>query len=126
VHACPHAPRWKRHTAADGRESIEEAEEALLVEGWARDVGDEIGECLEEDDPEVLSLLGRCVQLLGEEACRALLVQTWQVEETGGLLTTDGTNRRRTAGGVFFWLVKQKAPPEQRVRLFGRRTAKAS
>ena len=57
------------------------------------------------------------------QVARALLVQTWQVEETGGLLTTDGTNRRRTAGGVFFWLVKQRVNAAQRSKIFHRSVA---
>ena len=47
-----------------------------------------------------------------------LLVQTWQVEEGGGLLTTDGTNRRRTQGGVFLWLVKQRLSEVERAKVF--------
>ena len=81
---------------------------------------DEIAEALEEDAPEVIMLLHRCVQAIGEATSRQLLVQTWQVEASGGLLTTDGTNRRRTPGGVFFWLVKQKASSEDRQRIFSR------
>ena len=60
----------------------------------------------------------KCVQVMGEAECRELVVQTWQTENAGGMLTTDGTNRRRTPGGVFFWLVKQKVTPADRARLF--------
>lgn len=119
VHNCTAAPKggWKEHSAADGRS---QAVESLVVGPAAREVGDEIAEALEEEAPEVVSLMHRCVEALGEAACRQLLVQTWQVEASGGLLTTDGSNRRRTPGGVFFWLVKQKASAEDRARIFSR------
>ena len=117
VHKCTAAPKggWKEHSAADGRN---QELESLVVGPLAREIGEEIAEALEEDLPEVVSLVQRCVQALGEATSRQLLVQTWQVEASGGLLTTDGSNRRRTPGGVFFWLVKQKASPEDRVRIF--------
>ena len=103
------ALRWKEHSAADGKS---EHDTSLVVDEEAREVGDEIAEALDEAHPEAISTMARAVQLLGEEVARTLLVQTWQVEEGGGLLTTDGTNRRRTAGGVFLWLVKQRLPDE--------------
>ena len=109
--------RWKEHSAADGRPATE-ADEPLTVEDEARDVGEEIAEALDELQPEVISTVQRAVQLLGEELSRQLLVQTWQVEEGGGLLTTDGTNRRRTQGGVFLWLVKQRLSEVERAKVF--------
>ena len=119
VHNCTSAPKggWKSHSAAEGRS---QEVESLVVGPNAREIGDEIAEALEEDAPEVIMLLHRCVQAIGEATSRQLLVQTWQVEASGGLLTTDGTNRRRTPGGVFFWLVKQKASSEDRQRIFSR------
>ena len=93
----------------------------IEVSEEAAEIGEEIAEALGEVDDEQIELVGRCVASLGEEACRQLLVQTWQVESTGGLLTLDGSNRRRTAGGVFFWLVKQKAKgAAQRAAIFWR------
>jgi hypothetical protein len=106
---------WKAHTAADGRAD----KDVLIVAGEeAREVGEELAESLEEQKPEVISTIQRVVQLVGEEASRQLLVQTWAVEDSGGLLTLDGTNRRRTPGGVFLWLVKQKLNEAQRAQIF--------
>ena len=117
VHNCTSAPKggWKENSAADGRS---QEVETLVVGPEAREIGEDIAEALEEDLPEVVQLLQRAVQAVGEATSRQLLVQTWQVEASGGLLTTDGTNRRRTPGGVFFWLVKQKASAEDRARIF--------
>ena len=65
-----------------------------------------------------LASFGRVHRGNHEEASRELLVQAWQIEEVGGLLTTDGTNVRRTPGGVFFWLVKQRATAAQRAQIW--------
>ena len=92
----------------------------MVVGADARAVGEELAENLEEDPPEVVELLCKCVQLLGEADARQLVVQTWKTETAGGLLTLDGTNRRRTPGGVFLWLVKQRLPAADRGRLFRR------
>ena len=40
------------------------------------------------------------------------------MEEQGGLLTVDGTSRRRSPGGVFLWLVKQAATAAQRLQIW--------
>lgn len=117
VHNCAAASgMWRTHTAARPQE---EAANAPIIVGLdARDVGEELAENLEELAPEVVELLCKCAQVLGEDECRQLIVQVWQLENSGGLLTLDGTNRRRTPGGVFFWLVKQKVSATDRARLF--------
>lgn len=45
------------------------------------------------------------MRVLGAERALALLAQTVQTEQQGGLLTLDGT-RRRTLGGVYFKLIE--------------------
>ena len=117
VHNCNASTgQWREHSA---QRPPEYGGAGRVVVGLdARDVGEEIAENLEEDAPEVVELICRCVQLLGEDAARQLVVQTWHVEHGGGLLTLDGTNRRRTPGGAFFWLVKQRTSPVERARLF--------
>ena len=112
---CTASMNWKAHSAADGRSAVDET---ILVEEEACEVGEDLAESLQEEKPEVISTIQRVVQLLGEEVARQLLVQTWQVEDSGGLLTLDGSNRRRTPGGVFLWLVKQRVTDAQRAQLF--------
>ena len=113
---CTSVPRWKEHSASDGRPPA--SEEALVVSAAARDAGEDICDALDEETQEVLVAVQRAVQVLGETLARMLLVQTWQIEDTGGMLTLDGTNRRRTAGGVYLWLVKQKLNDAQRAQIF--------
>jgi PHAX RNA-binding domain len=69
-------------------------------------------------EPKV-SLLRQVLRTVGPDRCAALLADTLACEARGGLLTKDGT-RRRTPGGVFFQLVKERATPKERQRLFYR------
>ncbi|KAL1514435.1 hypothetical protein AB1Y20_003534 [Prymnesium parvum] len=121
---CGQAGHWKEQCAAAARprEAAAEAELAA-VDGEAAEVGGEIAEALEESDADAVATISRAVAVLGEEAARMLLVQTWQVEEQGGLLTLDGSCRRRTAGGVYLWLVKQQADAAQRRRIWADRSS---
>lgn len=121
IHNCATQVKWKENTAADGRQ---QAPIALVVDEEAREVGEDIAEALEEEEAEVVGTVQRVVAVLGEEAARTVLVNTWQVEESGGLLTVDGTNRRRTPGGVFLWLAKMKMSAEQRGQVFPQRDDK--
>ncbi|HMO58544.1 MAG TPA: phosphorylated adapter RNA export RNA-binding domain-containing protein [Roseiflexaceae bacterium] len=66
----------------------------------------EIADALGETDPQPVALIKRIVRRLGIERVAALLAATRQIEANGGMPTRDG-RRRRTAGGVFFELVKQ-------------------
>ena len=63
------------------------------------------------------ALLLKVLRTLGQDRCAALLADTLQCEDGGGMRTKDGT-RRRTPGGVFFQLVKERATRQERQRLF--------
>lgn len=63
------------------------------------------------------ALLLKVLRTLGQDRCAAILADTLQCEASGGILTRDGT-RRRTPGGVFFQLVKDRVTPHERRRLF--------
>ena len=62
-------------------------------------------------------LLTAVLRVLGQDRCAAILADTLTCEASGGMLTKDGT-RRRTPGGVFFQLVRERATPQERRRLF--------
>ncbi len=62
-------------------------------------------------------LIKRIVRTLGEERTRELVRHAKVVEEQGGMLLPDGS-RRRTLGGVFFKLAKERATPEERGRIW--------
>jgi hypothetical protein len=63
------------------------------------------------------ALLLKVLRILGQDRCAAILADTLQCEDGGGMLTKDGTCRR-TPGGVFFQLVKERATRQERQRLF--------
>src|SRR5919109_4685643 len=69
-------------------------------------------------EPKV-PLLRQVLRTLGQDRCAAILADTLACEAHGGMVTTDGT-RRRTPGGVFFQLVKERATPQERQHLFPR------
>lgn len=67
-------------------------------------------------EPEKV-LLGRILKAIGQERCQSILADTLALEANGGMLTRDGT-RRRTPGGVFLQLAKDRSSGKQRYYLF--------
>jgi len=76
----------------------------------------EIAAQLGERDPGPRAQLEQIVAALGIEAARALLAEARQLEAGAGILTKDG--RRRTLGGVFFFLARGRVSPEQHERIW--------
>jgi PHAX RNA-binding domain len=64
-----------------------------------------IAQKLGEVEREPLKRLKAVVKILGPDQALALCEKALEVEQQGGMLTRDGT-RRRTPGGVFFYLVR--------------------
>lgn len=81
----------------------------MLAEEIARELG--------ETKPGPRRLIADIITVMGSEAVQALLEETRQIEASGGLMVKNGS-RRRTMGGVFFFLARQRMDPEQRQRLF--------
>jgi hypothetical protein len=79
----------------------------------AAEIADQLGET--EDEPRGTIL--RAVQRLGSAAARGLLEETQAIEAQGGLWLGD-RSRRRTPGGVFFYLVRQRAEKPDRLAIF--------
>ncbi len=73
---------------------------------------------LNETDPAPLKTIARLVRVIGEERAQALLTETLTAEAGEGLLTEDGQHRR-TPGGAFFKLAKERLSPKERGRVFG-------
>jgi len=69
-----------------------------------RALAGEIAARLGETDSEPQRLIARALRLLGEEQVRALVARALEVEASGGMMLPDGS-RRRTPGGVFFYLL---------------------
>jgi PHAX RNA-binding domain len=79
---------------------------------------EKVAEILQEPN---IPLLLEVLRTLGQDRCAAILTDTLTCEVNGGMLTKDGT-RRRTPGGVFFQLVRERATARERQRLFPRPT----
>jgi hypothetical protein len=58
---------------------------------------------------------------LGVERCKALLTDTLTIESNGGLLVRAG-DRRRTPGGVFFFLVRERCSKGEQYWIFANET----
>jgi hypothetical protein len=71
-----------------------------------RTIAQQLGETAEGP----LRHLAMVVKQLGPEQALAFLQEALAIEAQGGLLLPDGS-RRRTPGGVFFYLVRTKGPP---------------
>ncbi|HEU5087850.1 MAG TPA: hypothetical protein VFT99_10405, partial [Roseiflexaceae bacterium] len=65
-----------------------------------------IAEQLGENSPQAVALIGRILRTLGSDATQQFVAEAQRLDETGGLLTEDGS-RKRTLGGTFFYLVKE-------------------
>ncbi len=72
-------------------------------------------------EPNV-ELLANVVDALGMDAVEELYRRTLDVEASGGMLTVRG-NRRRTAGGVLFFLARKQMSETQQNRIFGEPTS---
>ena len=76
-----------------------------------------ISKALGEADEGPLAQIEAVVDALGEETTLSLLAETERIEKAGGMERGDGKGRR-SAGGVFFYLARQKLPKEQRAAIF--------
>jgi Phosphorylated adapter RNA export protein, RNA-binding domain len=68
-------------------------------------------------------LLQRVLRVVGPDLVADVLVDTLQCEAHGGMLTKDGT-RRRSPGGTFFQLMKDRVSGRQRWWLFAPKPAR--
>jgi len=75
------------------------------------------------EDPSAQSRIERVVRLGGLEFVRAILEETLAIEAAGGMMTADG-QRRRTPGGVFFYLVRGRVSDNMRHEMFYARKEK--
>ena len=69
------------------------------------------------------ALLAKVLRTIGQERCQAIFAEACAIEASGGMLTSAG-DRRRTAGGTFFRLVRQQCTKQDRARLFPYQPAK--
>ena len=83
----------------------------------SKSVVKEIAQALKEKDKAPIAQIHRIVELVGEDFARENLEETLKIESEGGMMTQKG-DRRRTPGGVYFYIVKGKLEPEMRHQIF--------
>lgn len=83
----------------------------------AKALAKEIAQQLGETEPKPRYQIARIIMLCGIEFAQEMVKQALEVEADGGLLTSDG-ERRRTLGGVFFYLARTNMPEEERQQIF--------
>ncbi len=75
-----------------------------------------IAEQLGENGAGPREQIRRALEVVGPEAVQAALEEAQRIEAAGGLLLKDGS-RRRTPGGVFFYVLRQRIDREQWLRI---------
>lgn len=79
-----------------------------------------IAEALGETENVPLRELEAIVQVCGVSFAQAILKETEEVEASGGLMTSDG-KKRRTKGGVFFYLARYRMSRNARYIVYNRK-----
>ena len=64
-----------------------------------------------------IALLRKVIGVIGQDRAAAFLAQALAIEAAGGQLTADGS-RRRSPGGVYFYLVRHGIPSRERRQLW--------
>lgn len=72
---------------------------------------------MNETEPSVRHKIKQIIEVCGIEQTQAWLEETLSIEASGGMMVNTG-ERRRTPGGVFFYLVKGRLSQELRHQLF--------
>ena len=90
-----------------------EPEPDPAVDQLVADIAAQLGET--EEEP--LGTIRRIVVRLGPESALALLQEAQAIEAQGGLWLNDGS-RKRTPGGVYFFLVRERTEKPDRLAIF--------
>ena len=83
------------------------------ISAIAEQIADQLGETQHLPRKRIADVIRHA----GADFARQAVVDATEVEANGGMLTKNG-KRRRTYGGVFFYLVKQRLTPEMRKTIF--------
>ena len=96
---------------------MDEDERQRVLHEQRGEVATRIAEQLGETEEEPRKTIYKIVKKLGTDEALRFVQKTLEVEAAGGIMVPD-QSRRRTIGGVFFYLVKTEAPPEITKHIF--------
>ncbi|HSH02679.1 MAG TPA: hypothetical protein VLL52_09195 [Anaerolineae bacterium] len=82
-----------------------------------------IAATLQEDNSEAIGQIARLIAHMGAEWVNELLAEILEIEKNGGIMTRNG-KRRRTAGGAYLHLARQRVPRPQRRVIWPRKKQK--
>jgi hypothetical protein len=82
-----------------------------------KSLAEELAEELNETKPQPKRQIELLLEHMGEEFVRAKIEEAKKVEADGGMMVDDGS-RRRTLGGVFFYVAKLDVPIDRRLLIF--------
>src|SRR5436853_6328354 len=77
----------------------------------------ELAELLGETELVPIKQISRVINICGVDFAREIYNATVEIEDKGGMMLPDNS-RRRTKGGVFFYLVRTRAEEKQREIIF--------
>ena len=63
-------------------------------------------------------MIARALKVLGPERCIELLADALTIEHQGGMWLKDDS-RKRTLGGIFLQLCRERSTPDEKRRIFG-------
>lgn len=89
------------------------SEEKTEIQEYIDAVAKELG----EKDEKPVGQIVRMVEHLGRDWVQSMVDETNKIEEKDGMKTDDG-KRRRTKGGVFFYICKGKMDDEAKLKVF--------
>ena len=75
-----------------------------------------IADQLAETAPGARATIWRTVRTIGPERAQAFVAQAQEVEANGGMLIPDGS-RKRTLGGIFFYLVRTQINDDEAMQI---------
>ena len=101
----------------DGYElRVEKLLRQLIPPEWEA-LAQRYAEQLEETEITPTNKIREMIRLNGVDFMEKMLAETLAIEAEGGMLTND-FSRRRTVGGVFFYIAKRDMPQENRIIIF--------
>lgn len=81
-----------------------------------KEAAERIAEQLGENGAGPREQIRRAFEVVGPDVVQAALEEAQRIEAAGGLMLKDGS-RRRTPGGVFFYVLRQRVDREQWLRI---------